>query len=74
MAMSKDQWGKMLKKLAGMLKTETLTAKQIASRMRCGRPAAYRRIAALRAAGVSVFECPVSERKTGPVAMAYRVR
>jgi biotin operon repressor len=59
--------------LALLLRTEPLTAKQIAERLGCCRPAVYQRLQALRDRGHRITGERVADRKTGPRALAYRL-
>jgi hypothetical protein len=72
--MTREEYEAMLIRLAAMLKTNPMTARQIAKRMKCGKPAAYRRIRALQLNEFRVYETHVRERATGPLATAYGVR
>lgn len=56
-----------------LVSTRFLTARQAAKRAHISRVQAYRRIAALRASGRVVVEKLVRERKTGPLARAFKL-
>jgi hypothetical protein len=63
-----------LKKLGEILTGERyFTAKGIARKTRCSRIQAYRRLEALRAAGVPISEKKVREGRTGPLARAFKI-
>lgn len=60
--------------LAAMLKQEPMSAKTVALVFECCKPAAYQRIAALRARGDVVYEIPIRESVTGPDSIAFGIR
>lgn len=64
---------KRLDALATVLRSEYLTAREIARRFKCCKPTAYARIAALKARGESVFEYVDPRGNTGPSPTRYGV-
>ncbi len=62
-----------LHKLQSLLKRE-LSAKEIAEKMECSIPTAYRRIAALEEAGALISTRLTPRNKTGPVPTRYQLQ
>ena len=62
-----------LKRLARLLGEQFMSARQIADRTGCSRVQAYRRVAALRTAGITIAEKKTRQGKTGPLARAFKV-
>jgi len=64
-----------LAKLAGDLREQAMTARQIAAACGCSMPVAYARVRALRDRGITVLETrsEVAAGKRGPKPVAYRV-
>jgi hypothetical protein len=64
-----------LTKLARLLRSNTMTAKQIALTMKCSVPTAYARLRALEDEGVDVFTLKSRTGSTpGPRAAVYGIR
>lgn len=72
--MTKDDYDKALDKLTELLKAKPLSARAIAKALRCCRPTAYARLAALRERGAAVYEMTARESVTGPDSTLYGVR
>lgn len=69
--MTRAEHTEILNRLAALLRKQPLTAKQIAAQTKCCVPAVYARIRALQARGVRVLQQPITEKRTGPKAVAY---
>ncbi len=63
-----------LDKLVILLKEQPRTAAQIALFMGCSKPAAYRRVRALKREGVEISETKAREGATGPEAVFYGIQ
>ncbi len=63
-----------LDRLALMLWSHPMTAKEICARMKCCKPTAYARIEALRKRGEKVFQIVRRSNKSGPAPYAYGIR
>ncbi len=69
----KPDYEKTLDKLAAMLRRKSMTAKAIAKALKCCKPSAYHRLAALSERGEKLETETVRESSTGPSATAYRL-
>ncbi len=69
-----QRYTKVLDRLAALLRREPMTARQIAEELKCCRPAAYQRLAALKKRGERIFTMPIRESVTGPGSTAYVIR
>lgn len=63
---------KPLERLEALLKTER-TARDLARLMGCSVPTAYRRLEALKRAGMQIVEATTFSKKTGPAPRKFRL-
>lgn len=62
-----------LQTLVQLLSKQSMTARQVAKRMRCSKQTAHNRLKALSKTGCVLKKEPVRDGKTGPESIAYRV-
>lgn len=62
-----------LQKLAHLLTTKTMTAMQVATKMRCSKQIAYFRLKSLEGHGLTMVKETARRSCTGPPSVAYRI-